>query len=174
MSKQTSVISVVRDEAKQQIVFTVAGAGLTADAPDEHMTLDLALLHRNVISRAVMHGLEQRVRDKGALGFDAITGRYATPREKFLAMKAVVEHLNSGAAEWELRTTQRSESSLLAEAMALAFPQKTAQEIAERIASWSPAEQRKALLLPVIKAQADVIRQRGADPKAAAELLAGF
>ena len=174
MTKQTSVISVTRDEVLKQMVFTVAGAGLTADSPDEHLTLDLSLLHRNILSRAAFHGLEQRVRDKGALGFNAETKRYATPREKFLAMQAVVSHLNSGAAEWELRTAQRSENSLLAEAMALAFPEKTAEQIAERIASWSAADKKKALTLPEIKKAADAIIARAADPKAAEALLAGF
>jgi hypothetical protein len=156
------------------MVFTVAGAGLSPEAPDEHLTLDLNVLHRNILDRAVMHGLEQRIRDKGALGFDSKTGRYATAREKFTAMEAMVKHLSSGAAEWELRSAVRSESSLRSEAMAAAFPQKTAEEIAERIAQWSAADKRKALTLPAIKEQVDLINARLSDPKAAEELLADF
>jgi len=173
MTKQTSVISVVRDVAQRQMVFTVSGAG-TGDSPDLHLTLDLKSVSTQNLERAAYHGLEQRVRDKGALGFNAELGRYATPAEKYAAMAAMVAHLNSGAAEWELRTAVRSESSLLAEAMALAFPEKTAEQIAERIASWSAADKKKALTLPEIKKAADAIIARAADPKAAEALLAGF
>jgi hypothetical protein len=112
--REGSVITVSNDEAGGVQMFHVAGIGT------------LVLYHRPegeikglspaVIAHAAYHGMEQRIRDAGALGYDADLKRYATPKEKFDAMRELVDYYNSYASEWSLRGGI-SEGSLLFRAL---------------------------------------------------------
>ena len=70
------------------ITFNVLGAG--------QMQLMVGNLAEEIIREAVYHGLEQKVRDAGAMSRDTTTGRSATPAEKLEAMQRVVDNLHNG------------------------------------------------------------------------------
>ena len=93
------------------IKFTVRDAG--------EFTLDVTALHADIRARAAIHGLVQRISDKAALGFNKEANRYATPAEKFAAMKALADHYTSGSAEWSVRAAgERDTSGLTIQAIA--------------------------------------------------------
>ena len=69
-----------------EITFDVVGAGSIA--------LTIAQLSADVVTRATVHGIVQKVSDAAALGKDA------TPSDKFAAMSAVVARLLDG--EWKM------------------------------------------------------------------------
>ena len=50
----------------------------------------------------ILHGFKQKVADKAALSRNPDTGRSATPRDKFEAMRELAQHLNDGGA-WSMR-----------------------------------------------------------------------
>ena len=88
--KSNSVISV--ETLGDRITFNVIGAG--------SLTLDLNSLSKEVLSRAALHGMKQRISDAAAIPRSLETGLSATPEEKFNAMKALVEHYSSGSSDW--------------------------------------------------------------------------
>jgi uncharacterized FAD-dependent dehydrogenase len=53
--------------------------------------------------RAIAHGFKQRIIDAGALDADA-NGK-VSPSDKYEQMKRVVEHLESGSTDWNLKPT---------------------------------------------------------------------
>ncbi len=80
MARKNAIVSV--ETTEQSIAFVVDGVG-TID-------IDLASLASEVTSRAIIHGIVQKVSDAAALGKDA------TPSDKFQAMKAVADRLIAG------------------------------------------------------------------------------
>jgi len=50
--------------------------------------------------RAEVYGWKQRIADAAAIPFNKEAGRYATSEEKFKAMRALVEHYESGTEGW--------------------------------------------------------------------------
>jgi len=74
------------------IMFTVKGAG--------NVLLDTGKLSQAVQSRAMLHGMIQRISDAAAIGRNPETGASATPEEKLANMAALVAHYESGTAEW--------------------------------------------------------------------------
>lgn len=87
-NERKSIISVDVDEASGLMVFNVAGIG--------SIRLDTEQLADDIRARGMFHGIEQKVRDAGAIPRDTKTGQSATPGEKFDAMKAVAENLLGG------------------------------------------------------------------------------
>lgn len=90
--KSNSVVTSRLDEATNEIVFGVVGAGETR--------LKLGAISQAIRTRAVIHGLTQRVADRAAKNRDATNGKAATPESKLAAMAALVDHYNSGSEEW--------------------------------------------------------------------------
>lgn len=93
-----SIITVSRFDNKLTFAFT--GVGQFVFDPDKVSAENRA--------RAMMHGFEQRIRDAAALSVDRDTGRSATPQAKFDAAKRIVDHLMSGATEWNLKAAAPS------------------------------------------------------------------
>ena len=93
MNTKVKSNSVVTHEVNGNVItFNVREAGT--------FTVNMGALHADVLARAAVHGLIQRISDKAALGFNKEAGRYATPGEKFEAMKALADHYGTGSAEW--------------------------------------------------------------------------
>lgn len=65
------------------------------------LTLRAADLSQDIIARAVMHGLKQKLVDAAAISRDPETGRAATIETKFAAVKEVYDRLLSG--DWNKR-----------------------------------------------------------------------
>ena len=97
MNERKSIIGSERGDGF--ITFTVAGAG--------QLQVMVGNLAQDIITEAIYHGIEQKVRDAGAMSRDTKTGRSASPAEKFAAMQAVVDNLHNGL--WNAkRTAQRA------------------------------------------------------------------
>ena len=142
----------------------------------ESITVHLDRLHIDNQRYAALHGLKQKVGDAAAIARDTETGKSATEEEKFAAMKAVVEHLESGTAEWNRRTQdgERKPSGLLFEALCRAYPQKDAAAIRTFIAARSKAEQAALLNSAALKPHVDAIRAEAGKGVDTEELLAGL
>lgn len=90
--KENSIITV---EASGTILtLTVLGAGKIAFDAKKASPANRAF--------AEMHGWKQRLSDAAALPRDKVTGKSATPEEKLAAIKARVEHYESGSTEWNM------------------------------------------------------------------------
>ena len=76
------------------MVFAVTGVG--------ELRLNTLMLNAEVKQRALLHGMKQRIIDSAAIPCDNITGKPATPQQKYEAMRALVEHYNSGTSDWNI------------------------------------------------------------------------
>lgn len=76
----------------------VAGAVQFALVDGTTITIDTALLSREIISQALAHGLKQKIADAAAMPCNPDTGKSATAAEKIEAMRAVADRLLGG--EW--------------------------------------------------------------------------
>lgn len=166
-AKERSRGVITRTQDGNVIVFTVSDIG--------SLSLDLSKIAEANRLKAIAHGFGQRIQDAAAIGYNAQENRYATPQEKFDAMKQLVEHYNSGAAEWSpVRGDSAPRSSFLLTALCELFADKTADELRERIAKLSPADRRKVENSDKVKPIIDRLRAATHDEaaeKKAEELL---
>jgi len=168
--KSNSVVTTKWDTEKRTLTFTVLKVG--------ELTLELGKVHQSNLDYAAIHGLKQRVSDAAAIPFDAKAKRYATPQEKYDAMKALVDHYNSGAAEWSLKRAERvgTDELMLTQALSELYPMQTADAVRAKVAGMTRAE-RTALsdhpkVKPVIeRLRAAALATSGVD---AEKLLEGF
>ncbi len=108
-AKGNSVITHALEGDK--ITFTVLGAGA--------VTMDTEKLHDDIMQRAAIHGLIQRISDAAAIGRDPETGRSASPAEKLAAMTELVAYYETGTADWKRTGTgEGSGKSITIEAIA--------------------------------------------------------
>lgn len=166
----------------ETIMFSVKGAG--------NLVLDTRGVSVQNKSRAMLHGLVQRISDAAAMARDSKTGASATPQEKFEAMKRLVEHYQSGSEEWSPARSvegvgrpksENPQARLLRAALKLFNPQKD-QETIEKFVKERNAAQITALLVSEqLKEAVELAREELAqeDKKAAEgvnaeELLSGL
>ncbi len=97
-TERKSVITTTVSEDQTRITFHVKGAG--------ELVLDLGKVNSAILTRARTHGFIQRVSDKAAIPCDTTTGKPATPGMKLEAMRAMVEHFESGASEWNIKRAE--------------------------------------------------------------------
>lgn len=90
--KSNSVVTSAFDAVKRTLTFKVMGAG-------EH-TLYLDRTSDVCDHRAMLQGYNQRCVNAAALPRNTVTGKSATPAEKFEAVGKLVAHFNSGTDEW--------------------------------------------------------------------------
>lgn len=102
--KSNSVVtSRVREDGVLEVTVLKAGP----DGSNAVLTLDPAAVHENNRRQAMYMGFTSRIVDAAALPFNKEANRYATPAEKLEAMRPIVEHLASGAAEWKIPRAAR-------------------------------------------------------------------
>lgn len=77
-----------------KLVWHYAGIGT--------LTFDASKASATNRARAMMHGFKQRIIDAAALDADKATGK-TDPQAKYDEMKRVIDHLESGAEEWNLK-----------------------------------------------------------------------
>lgn len=163
--KSNSVIS--REVSGTLVIFRVNGAGQTV--------LDLTKLHPNVASHALIHGMCQRVQDAAAISRDTKTGKPADPQTKLEAMAELVDHYNSGTAEWSLRREGGGIGrSYLLNALCQLRPEKPREEVQSWIKSLSDKERRALENHSDIKPLIDAQRAQGAEDVDTDELLKGL
>lgn len=93
-----------------KIAVMVQGAGV--------VTLDPAKISDANKAYAMFHGLKQRMVDAAALSRDPANGAAASPADKMAAIQAIVEHLESGSAEWSRVGSGGGGKSITIEAIA--------------------------------------------------------
>jgi hypothetical protein len=151
-ARANSIITTRRFDMKQY--FTVAGA------VGPELVVILEQMSMECRSRAMFHGIEQRVRDAGALLRDTSNGKSATPQEKYDSMARVCEHLNSGATEWRLKATEDTGGLIVQALMRVkSFTLEQANAMIERTATKHEID-REAVLKNLAK-NADIVRAVG-------------
>lgn len=173
--KANSVITteaVVVDNVVTGIKFKVKDAG--------EITLELAKLSDAVRERALIHGMTQRISDAAAISRNPETGKPASAADKLAAMKNLCDYYNGGAAEWNRKRAESAgagyANGLLAEALKLAYPEKTPERIAEYIKGLKASERVALLASDTLKDFVDQIRSEAAKATKvdADKLLAGL
>lgn len=101
------------------------------------LVLDAGKLADSVRTRAMMHGLKQKIGDAAAIA-RGDGGRSATLDDKYAAMMAVRDALVEG--EWERRG--EGMGTLLVRALAIVYPDKDRAKLAEWVKTKSTAERR--------------------------------
>lgn len=105
------------------------------------LRLDFSKLNSAIIQRAAMHGMIQRISDAAAISRDPTTGQSATPEAKYTAMKALVDHYESGTSEWRTaKVGGAGRVSNLLPALVKLYPNRSMVELAEWLASKSKEE----------------------------------
>lgn len=107
--KSNSVVTVQQMEGGI-IAITVLGAG--------DLTFDPAKADAANKAHAEFHGWKQRLSDAAAISRDPETGKPASPADKLAAIRALVEHYESGSAEWSRIGQGGGGKSLTIEAIA--------------------------------------------------------
>lgn len=153
-AKSNSVITHEVSEDGQTITFNVKDAG--------KLVLRMENISEANKKRAAIHGLVQRVSDSAAIPFNKETG-YATPGQKYTAMTAVVDHLNSGSEEWKLKRAVGSgsggDSGLLLMALERVFPNQTKEYLTEWLKERKASERVALQSSEKVKAAIDQIRE---------------
>jgi hypothetical protein len=162
--KRNSVINVTETEAG--LTFTVSGAGDVA--------LEFAKISPTNRVRAETHGWKQRISDAAAMSCDG-EGRTASPMEKLTAMRALVMHYESGAAEWSRRAEAAGpRGGFLFEALSRMYPEADVRAYLDGLTSAEQAALRDdsdvAPVIATIKAERNVGKPK-LDTKA---ILAGL
>jgi hypothetical protein len=107
MSDMTNAVATGKKRANSVITTSIDGDVMRfAVLGQPTLQLDIVLVSEQNRSRAMLHGFKQRVSDAAAIPADMQTGKPASPREKWEAMKAIVDHLNSGASEWNIKRAE--------------------------------------------------------------------
>lgn len=154
MAKSNSVIETFIDGPMLTI-------NVTGQDPIRVNALELA---ESVSLAATLHGLKQKICDAAAISRDPETGRPASVRDKYEAMRAVAERLLAG--EWNARRGDGTGAGaggggLLARAL-VRFTGKTPEAIREFLAGKSRAEHTALRGNPKIAAIIDEIKaERG-------------
>lgn len=101
---------------------------LTIQTSEGTISVGLNDLSDEIKTQALMHGLKQKIVDAAAIGRNPETGKSATVKEKFAAMKEVADRLQNG--EWnKQREAGTSTGGLLVRALQRLYPKKDAEEI---------------------------------------------
>lgn len=167
--KSNSVITTEIDGTR--ITFRVKDAG--------SVTLNTEDLSPAVRSRALQHGMIQRISDAAALSRNPDTGLPASPQDKLAAMEELVAHYASGTEEWGRKRAAGAgaEGGITLRAVA-AVQGVSVETMRERVAAL--AEKRgtttRAILAALAKQEAVArkvaeMRAAGGDSKVAEELL---
>lgn len=163
--RSNSVITTEVNASIGTLVFNVKGAGT--------LTLHMERVSEQNRSYAALHGFKQRISDAAAIERNSETGLAVSPAAKLAAMKALVEHYESGSPEWATRVARTaSEGGLLLQSLIhMGVSRETA---VERIAKWSRSEQLAVLNSPKVKVHADAIRAEGGKVVEVSGLLEGL
>lgn len=112
-------------------------------ADGQEIRLDATSMGGDIREQAMMHGFKQKLMDAGAISRDPVTGRSATPTDKFNAIREVYDRLLAG--EWnKVREGGSPTGGLLLSALMSVYPTKTKDQLVAFLAS-KTAEEKTAL-----------------------------
>jgi hypothetical protein len=133
MSDMTNAVATGKKRANSVVSVAINGGSMVFSVlgmPD--LILNTEKLHSDIRERAMFHGFKQRVSDAAAIPADMQTGKPASPSEKWEAMKAIVDHLNSGASEWNIKRAEGGFGGVGIVLQAVANLKKTTVEALEK------------------------------------------
>lgn len=152
-------------EKKARVVqCTLADGRVTVNVAGQlPLIVDPAAMSEANRTYAMLHGIKQRVIDAAALERDPATGLSATPEQKYMAMAAIVNHLNSGAEEWNIRGQARgprvdAEFEMLLEAIS-EVRQRDPAELRDWLKKKTATERLALAMHDSIKPTLDAIRE---------------
>ena len=122
MEKVDNGVSTAKKRSNSVITTKLDGDGMIFSVigqPD--LVLETGKVSDHLRERAMFHGFKQRVSDAAAIPANPKTGKPASASEKWAAMKQIVDHLNSGASEWNAKRAEggRDMSGLVMQALAV-------------------------------------------------------
>lgn len=155
--KSNSVVMV--EQTETGIAVNVLGAG--------SVTFDPTKAHQSNRIHAEFHGWKQRLADAAAMSRDDETGKPASPADKLAAIQALIEHYESGSAEWSRVGGGGGGKSLTIEAIArvknltyeeaqsqvVAFAEKRYEGDTKKALAYLRTGQRVAREMEVIRAE---------------------
>lgn len=157
-AKSNSVITTEISSDLMHITFKVKDAG--------ELTLSLSKLNSAILDRARVHGLIQRISDAAAISRTAENGYHVSPQAKLDAMRALVEHYESGTSEWNRKRAEGAgagySNGLLAQVLKMAYPEKSAERIAEYIKGLKASERVALLASETLKDYVEAVRAEAA------------
>lgn len=163
MHDETKRPTIVVSRTPGGLLFDVDGVGT--------MVLDAERLTPELQARALLHGLEQKVRDAAAIGYKQPDGTFKRPtaKQKYDAMRTVIETLYNG--DWNARREGTSDGGLLFEALCrLYVGKKTPEEIRTWLESKDDKTKANLRRSPKVGPIIDAIRaERNPDAVTAAE-----
>lgn len=172
-----------QEKAKSNSVLThrIDGSVITFVVKDAgELLFDVLKASAACRAKAEFHGWIQRVSDAAAISRDTKTGLPATPMAKFEAMQKLVNHYEAGAAEWRMAGSAAgggagsAEKVLLVRCLAVMWPQRTAEQLAEWVGKRTAAERTALLSSEKIKPIADQFRSEAGAGVDADALLSEF
>lgn len=161
MARENAVARVETDLEDTLYSITVPRGTVSYDVEGEG-SFEIALeeLTPEMLIMAALHGLKQKVVDAAAIPRNTLTGRSATNREKYEAMKAVRDRVVAG--QWNATRGEGGPTTggLLFEALVRLYPRKTPDELRAYLAKKDKAAQaalrknpRVASIIEEIKAE---------------------
>lgn len=172
-TRSGATIAIVMDESNNSIVFNVAGAA--PEGGSKSITFHADKGSDACRRYAELLGWKNRLGDSAAKSRDAKTGLPVPASEKFDSIRELIEHYESGATEWNLRTAtgERTDGELamLLRAICEIKPNSAPEKVREWLKSKSKAERAALGLRPDIKALVDGYRAEQAAPVDADAML---
>lgn len=137
----------------------ISGTSLQITVRDVPGTLvfDTTLASPECAAIAVMHGWKQRIADAAAIARDTKTGASATPEEKHEAMRALIEHYESGTTEWSRVASAGPKGGILFKALCRMYADQTPKQVREFLDGISKREQAALRAVPNVKAVIEAI-----------------
>lgn len=93
-----TVAQAVNDAGVQEMLVTVKGGN--EDGSDMILTFNPTKAHADIVGYAAFHGFKQRFVDAAAMSKDTKDGSAASPATKAKAIKALIDHYETGTAKW--------------------------------------------------------------------------
>ncbi len=113
---------------------------------DEHFVVDPMGLRRAIIDAAILHGLKQKLVDAAAISRNMETGRAATARDKYEAVKEVFDRITSPEGTWNaIREGGGGAGNLLLKALFRYYQEKQPMEALKAKLEEYSDEQKAAL-----------------------------
>lgn len=146
--REGAIVTVDVNRAIREMTVNVRGAGST--------TLHLGRMHADNLDYAAFHGMEQRLRDAAAQSRDPITGLSAPAIDKLAAVARLVEHYESGSAEWTTRGQgSGGDVGILIAAIVAAGLKSDTPEFRANVRAKSKVERDALALIPAVKVELD-------------------
>lgn len=138
-----------------EISSNIVGSVLSIETDAGTIYVDATKLTSEIQHTLMMHGLKQKVCDGSAIARDPKTGRSASIEEKYAAMRAIADMLQSGAWTMRKEGDGSAKGGLLFRALCEVYTTRTPAQIREWLDGKSGEEKKALALVPKIKAVID-------------------